>query len=279
MSLSSGGPTAHNPGAIAVGSDGALWFGEGNGSIGRITTSGAISNYGPANDPMGIASGSDGALWYTNSLSNTIGRLTTGGAASSYPVGVGEPNGITAGPDGALWFTEDLNTIGQMTTSGVETDYDGYQDGIDDPQGITTGPDGALWFTNQGNNSIGRITTSGVISNYTASGINSPSRITAGPDGALWFTNEGGNSIGRSRLPGLSPITPRPTSPSLTSLRESPKDLTGICGSPTAELQSARSYFRQQHRPSRGLHLLLPTAVLLTITTSTRQGSPRPPRH
>jgi virginiamycin B lyase len=32
---------------------------------------------------------------------------------------------------------------------------------IDGPRGITAGPDGALWFTNNGNNSIGRITTTG----------------------------------------------------------------------------------------------------------------------
>ena len=54
-----------------------------------------------------------------------------------------------------------------------------------------------MWFTNNGNNSIGRITTSGVISNYTAPSIDAPDGITAGPDGALWFTNLGNNSIGR----------------------------------------------------------------------------------
>jgi virginiamycin B lyase len=31
--------------------------------------------------------------------------------------------------------------------------------GISIPGGITAGPDGALWFTDNGNNSIGRITT------------------------------------------------------------------------------------------------------------------------
>ena len=32
--------------------------------------------------------------------------------------------------------------------------------GISHPEGIAAGPDGALWFTNEGNGSIGRITTS-----------------------------------------------------------------------------------------------------------------------
>ena len=63
------------------------------------------------------------------------------------------------------------------------------------------GPDGALWFTNFVGNSIGRISTSGVVSNYTDPSISEPTGITAGPDGALWFTNFGGGndpgSIGR----------------------------------------------------------------------------------
>jgi virginiamycin B lyase len=64
------------------------------------------------------------------------------------------------------------------------------------PTEITLGPDGALWFTNQGNDSIGRITTSGVVSNYSDASVSGPFGIAAGPDGALWFTNTGNNSIG-----------------------------------------------------------------------------------
>ena len=43
------------------------------------------------------------------------------------------------------------------------------------------GPDGALWFVNEYGNSIGRITTSGTVSNYTGTDINMPSVITVGP--------------------------------------------------------------------------------------------------
>ena len=202
-----------NPGAITAGSDGALWFTNGGGaSIGRITTSGAITDFvngGQINEPTGIASGSDGALWFTNYPLNTIGRITTSGVVSSYPMDGGYPIGITAGPDGALWFTSQVGGIGRMTTSGVVTDPGGV--GINDPQEITTGPDGALWFTNFGNDSIGRITTSGVSSNYTASGIDNPDGITAGPDGALWFTNQAGNSIGRISTTGVVTIYTDPS--------------------------------------------------------------------
>ena len=54
-----------------------------------------------------------------------------------------------------------------------------------------------------GNNSIGRITTAGVVTNYTGTGISGPAGIAAGPDGALWFTNYSNNSIGRITTAGV----------------------------------------------------------------------------
>ena len=73
--------------------------------------------------------------------------------------------------------------------------------GISSPVGIVAGPDGALWFTNFGNNSIGRISTTGAITNFTSPSIQYPARITAGPDGAIWFTNQ--YSIGRITTSGV----------------------------------------------------------------------------
>jgi hypothetical protein len=91
-------------------------------------------------------------------------------------------------------------TVGKAAASGAGrvTIYPG----IDVPYEIAAGPDGALWFTNSGNASIGRITTTGTVTNYTGTGISAPSGITAGPDGALWFTNYLNNSIGRITTAG-----------------------------------------------------------------------------
>jgi virginiamycin B lyase len=82
---------------------------------------------------------------------------------------------------------------------------------VDDPQGIAWGSDGALWFVNQGNDSIGRITTSGVISNYVSTAIDQPFQIAAGADGALWFTNTEGDSIGRITTAGTVSTYTLPT--------------------------------------------------------------------
>lgn len=56
---------------------------------------------------------------------------------------------------------------------------------------IAAGPDGAMWFTEYSNNTlakIGRITTSGVFTEYALPNpASEPTTITEGPDGALWF--------------------------------------------------------------------------------------------
>jgi virginiamycin B lyase len=66
------------------------------------------------------------------------------------------------------------------------------------PRAIAAGPDGNLWFTEERENSIGRITPSGKITEFQIPSPHSrPGEITAGPDGNLWFTEESGNKIDR----------------------------------------------------------------------------------
>jgi streptogramin lyase len=67
------------------------------------------------------------------------------------------------------------------------------------PKDIVAGPDGNLWFTQYAANRIGRLTPSGVVTDFSV-GIPpgfAPYRITAGPDGNLWFTSASNNSVGR----------------------------------------------------------------------------------
>ena len=202
-----------DPGAITVGPDGALWFTNGADSIGRITTSGAVTIYSGSgiSYPTAITAGPDGALWFTGD--NSVGRITTSGAVSIYSVS--GASGIAAGPDGALWITSttgqcvpvnkkqtecnSIDAIDRMTTSGVLTSsYSETPGPLTGPLAITAGPDGALWFTNYGlDPSIGRITSSGVISTYTDPSIKAPQDITTGPDGALWFVDPGASTLGR----------------------------------------------------------------------------------
>jgi len=108
------------PWDITPGPDGALWFTGrgGGGGVGRIATSGVINSFGDG-FTSGIAAGSDGALWFGwgDGLEHySIRRITTAGVISDFPIG-GPTGGITAGPDGALWFTGGGDPIGRITTT------------------------------------------------------------------------------------------------------------------------------------------------------------------
>ena len=76
---------------------------------------------------------------------------------------------------------------------------------------LVSASDGALWFTENSGNKIGRITTAGVITEYSIPTNSSrPQGITAGPDGALWFTENSGNKIGRMTTSGAITEYPSP---------------------------------------------------------------------
>ncbi len=109
-----------------------------------------------------------------------------------------------------------------ITTGGSFTEYPLTSNGA---RGIVSGSDGALWFTEPTAGKIGRITTAGVITEYTAS----VWEIATGPDGALWYTENGRQDRADHDRGGLSPNTPsRATGRRMASLR----GRTGRCGLP-----------------------------------------------
>jgi streptogramin lyase len=110
----------------------------------------------------GITTGPDGNLWFTeSSLFSGIGRITTAGAVTQFGAGKtagGRPVGITIGPDGHLWFTDSAGGIGRVTVAGVIVEFKAGISAGAHPAHITAGPDGNLWFTESSVNQIGRIT-------------------------------------------------------------------------------------------------------------------------
>ena len=156
------------PHNIVTGPDGAMWFTEdgivngGSGAIGRITTSGGVTEYvlptpaGASSGAGDIAVGSDGNLWFTwatqtspdlASVSRSIGRITPAGAIMEFPVSSGygwPPGGIAAGPDGNLWFTTGAaNTVGSISTSGAVVQYP-VPTANSFPIDVVAGPDGNI---------------------------------------------------------------------------------------------------------------------------------------
>jgi len=97
------------------------------------------------------------------------------------------------------------------------------------PEALTTGPDGNVWFVELRGNNIGRITPSGVITEFpipTASP-GAFGGIVTGPDGALWFTEQTSNKIGRIATSGSITEFTVPTASSLP---------TGIAAGPDGNL-------------------------------------------
>jgi streptogramin lyase len=111
---------------------------------------------------------------------------------------------ITLGPDNKLWLTGYENAVvirTGLTSGAIEVSADLAPGSL--PYRIAVGPDGAMWFTEYGGNRIGRITTSGAVTEFDLPRANvGANDITAGPDGALWFTEYKGNAIGRITTDG-----------------------------------------------------------------------------
>jgi len=181
-------------GDITLGPTGDPWFAEpGADKIGRISPDGTISEFPvptPNAWPIGITAGPDGDIWFTELNASKIGRISPStGAIVEWALPPSErPWHMTTGPDGDLWFTE-VNAIGRMTPAGEETQFPLSTDA----EGITAGRDGNLWFTEPDANSIGRITTTGVVTEFPVDEVPTtqscdPTSIVAGPDGNLWFT-------------------------------------------------------------------------------------------
>ena len=72
------------------------------------------------------------------------------------------------------------------------------------PYGIVEGPDKNLWFTDRGTSKIGKITTSGTITEYSLPSGSGPVGIAAGPEkeNTLWFVDVYTNKIGKITTSG-----------------------------------------------------------------------------
>ena len=191
-------PVGGFPSAIAAGPDGALWFVDVIGSIGRITTDGTITEY-PLPSSYGLAtsitSGPDGALWFTSG--EEIGRITTDGTIEEFTSAIGtNVDDITLGPDGNLWFlTWPGRQIGRITPDGHQ-DYFTPPTASAYPTSLKVGPDGALWFDEAEAGQLGRITDDGTITEYPLPDKPTednpwrgfPIEIAFGADGSLFYT-------------------------------------------------------------------------------------------
>jgi streptogramin lyase len=226
-------------GAIVAGPDGNMWVPEADADkIARVTVSGTIMEFPVPTASAGpelMQVGPDGNLWFTEFNFNTIGRITTAGTVTEFalppPLASAPPNlqDITAGPDGNLWFVHGgANVIGVMSTSGAllatyqipTLNPNNPLTGNGEASFIITGPDKNLWFVEEGASKIGRITTSGVITEFaTPTADAAPKNLVIGPDGNLWFPEIAAGQVGRISMSGVITEYPMVADPTIHRLR------------------------------------------------------------
>jgi virginiamycin B lyase len=154
-------PTADSfPGDITAGSDGNLWFVEGAGRIGRITTSGVITEFGSGLSlPFAITAGPDGNIWFTERFSQRIGRVTPTGEFRFFMAPGHTLDSITPGHGDYLVFTEfGDDRIATITTEGVTSELPRLRNS--DPTGVVAGPETTVWVLGYGSNRVYRIVLS-----------------------------------------------------------------------------------------------------------------------
>ena len=180
-------------------------------SIGRITTAGAVTNFTDAEHrrPDGDHAGPDGALWFTNRRQrlDRADHHRRGGHQLHRREHQTTRTGSRPGPDGALWFTNTGSRLDRADHHRRRRHHLHRHRHRAARRGSPPGPTAPCGSPTSGNDSIGRITTAGVVTNYTGTRHQRAAGIAAGPDGALWFTNTGNDSIGRITTAGTSPTT------------------------------------------------------------------------
>ena len=180
------------PFAITMGADGNFWFTLSNSNeIARITPRGKISYFvtPTLSNPAFVTLGPDGNIWFGEGSTGKIAFVTPAGDITERQFSFfGVSVGITTGSDGNIWFTDQTaNSIWRYDLStGTFTSFELPTPNAF-PGDITTGADGNMWFTEQAVGKFGRITPTGVITEFT--GVDSPGSIAAGPDGNIWIAS------------------------------------------------------------------------------------------
>ena len=193
---------------ITVGSDGNLWFPEYSpayNNIVRITTSGVMTAFPiPTQNALAFfdTAGPDGNVWFTEYDGQKVANINpTTGQITEYPYpGTDKPlANLVAGPDGNLWIMvgTPYGAIAKFSTSGTLLGEFAAQ--LQTALlGIQVGPDGAIWFPQFYPDSVGRITTSGVVSTVQLTAANAqPNDVAFGSDHKLWTPEIVTGAMGR----------------------------------------------------------------------------------
>ena len=201
----SGTPATSNSGTgtIVLGGDGAMWFGEQNG-VGRVDTSGHITEYPSAAQPQVMVRGPDGAVWFSSSFDRSTGnfgelcRVAADGSVTKLNVSMGPR--FVVGADGNFWDVDGNGYVKRITPAGTVSTFS-----LVSPPGalnpgahandIVASPDGNLRVLDYSDEIIYTVSTSGsqLAATQMSPGQYIPSggsAATFGPDAAIWYVSQ-----------------------------------------------------------------------------------------
>jgi virginiamycin B lyase len=106
---------------------------------------------------------------------------------------------------GTVYFTDNNNAaVGISTANGSTVKEYNTPTFFSGPQGIVKGSDGAFWFCEDNVGQVGRIDSTGKITEYVVGASDStPFMAALGSDGNVWFTEVGANAVASITTKGV----------------------------------------------------------------------------
>lgn len=189
------------PQNLVVDNQGTVWFTDrGQGcALGRLSAGGQLTEYPLGGDCYDLAIGPDGNIWVAEYTSNEVQELSATSGAVLATYGIRLPAGIATSGN-TVWVTEtEPGRVAAIAPSDQVSEYE--LPAKRNPEWLAAGPDGAVWFTenieNQGTSTIGRLTSTGELSEVPAPG--GVAGIAATND-AIYFTVTSGPEPGVMRI-------------------------------------------------------------------------------
>jgi len=138
------------PSDVDVDAAGIVWFAASDANaIGRLDpSSGGVTHTPTISSPRAIAVATDGQIWFTARFTpQAVGRLNPAtGVVTEFPLTNVGPNFIAASPDGSMWFTQNTKgNIARIGNAGVITE--GKVVKGSEPFDITVDAGGDPWYT------------------------------------------------------------------------------------------------------------------------------------
>ena len=203
-------------GIVRESADGDLWVVDDfSGSVVEVGSDGTFKREIPGESLSGgtpsgreIALGSDGRLWWIDFGQTAVQATNPAtGTSEAFPIGAGNPQDIVDGPAGQLAFSSPSDTAGRIATAdgSIQTSAATGTDLF----GVAFGNDGAYWFAEFATDTLGRLTTDGVLTHpITFPADAAPRFLARGANDTLWVSLQQMGSERIARITGVSAPPP-----------------------------------------------------------------------